>query len=70
MNKNIPQMEPWFDDEERKAMNDYFAEGGWVTEFKKTKDFENVLSKFIGCSYCVVVFNFNGSFIKKSKPFT
>ena len=51
MNKYIPQMEPWFDDEERKAMNNYFVEGGWVTEFKKTKDFENVISKYTESNY-------------------
>ena len=57
MNKDIPQMEPWFEDEERKAINDYFVEGGWVTEFKKTRDFENAISNFTGSNYCVVVNN-------------
>ena len=26
----IPQMEPWFDENEQKAINDYMKEGGWI----------------------------------------
>jgi len=36
MNNNfIPQMEPWFSQEEKKAINQYMEEGGWLTEFKR-----------------------------------
>ena len=31
----INQMEPWFDSEEKEALNQYMDEGGWITEFKK-----------------------------------
>ena len=41
MNNFIPQMEPWFDIEERQAMNSYLSEGGWITEFRKTQEFED-----------------------------
>ena len=39
--KFIPQMEPWFDVEEKDALSEYMGSGGWVTEFKKTKEFSN-----------------------------
>lgn len=56
-NKFIPQMEPWFGDEEREALNDYMLSGGWVTEFQKTAEFENSICDFTGAKYCVVVNN-------------
>ena len=34
--KIIPQMEPWFGDEERLAIDAYMRKNGWITEFKKT----------------------------------
>ena len=34
----INQMEPWFDQEEQKALNKYMQGGGWVTEFKRQQD--------------------------------
>ena len=37
MNKYIPQMEPWFEDEERKAMNDYLLKEGGLLNSKKPK---------------------------------
>jgi perosamine synthetase len=37
INKTIPQMEPWFGDEEKMAINNYMDEGGWLTEFKHTQ---------------------------------
>ena len=39
-NKIIPQMEPWFGNEEKEAMARYMDEGGWLTEFKHTAEFE------------------------------
>ena len=36
----INQMEPWFGLEEQEALNKYMGEGGWVTEFKKTFEFQ------------------------------
>lgn len=55
--KYIPQMEPSFDEKERNALNDYMLAGGWVTEFKKTREFENEISKFTNAKYCSVVSN-------------
>ncbi len=35
VNNFIPQMEPWFGDEERIALNEYMKTGGWLIEFIK-----------------------------------
>lgn len=53
----INQMEPVFDDQERNALNEYMAQGGWVTEFKKTREFETMIAEFTGAAYCSVVSN-------------
>lgn len=53
----IPQMEPWFDDNETKALSDYMAAGGWVTEFKKTREFEQMIADYTGAKYCSIVSN-------------
>jgi perosamine synthetase len=56
-NKFIPQMEPWFGDEERLAIDTYMRENGWITEFKKTQEFEKVLAEYAGTKHCIVVNN-------------
>ena len=53
----ICQMEPWFDDNERKALNEYMNAGGWLTEFRKTKEFEEMIAEFTGAKHCIVVNN-------------
>ena len=55
--KNIPQMEPWFDEAETRAVTAYMQSGGWITEFKKTEEFEKVIAAFTGASYCVMTTN-------------
>ena len=50
-------MEPWFGEEEKDALNKYMTEGGWVTEFKKTFEFEELIRKYTGSKYCFVVNN-------------
>jgi len=55
--KFIPQMEPWFGKEEKKALSDYMDEGGWITEFKRTQRFENMIAEYTGAKHCVVVNN-------------
>lgn len=57
MEKFIPQMEPWFGEEEKKAINDYMEEGGWLTEFKRTAKFEEMIAEYTGTKYCLVVNN-------------
>lgn len=57
INTNIPQMEPWFDEKEADAISAYMKSGGWITEFTKTNEFENMISQFTGSKHCVVVNN-------------
>ncbi len=53
----INQMEPSFDEKEREALNAYMESGGWVTEFKKTREFEREIARYTGAKYCSVVSN-------------
>lgn len=55
--KKIPQMEPWFDENEQTAMADYLKGDAWLTEFKKTEEFAKMLAEFTGAKYCTVVNN-------------
>lgn len=50
-------MEPWFDNQEQEALNKYMGEGGWVTEFKKTFEFQDLIKEFTGAKHCFVVNN-------------
>jgi len=50
-------MEPWFDNQEQEALNKYMGEGGWVTEFKKTFEFQDLIKDFTGAKHCFVVNN-------------
>ena len=53
----INQMEPWFDEREADAVNTYLRSGGWVTEFRKTRDFEAAIAAYTGAKHCWVVSN-------------
>jgi perosamine synthetase len=53
----IPQMEPWFGSEEKIAMNEYMEEDGWLTEFKRTAEFEQRIANYTGAKHCFVVNN-------------
>lgn len=53
----IIQMEPSFDEKERDALFEYMNSGGWVTEFKKTREFEQMIAKYTGADFCSVVSN-------------
>ena len=55
--KFIPQMEPWFGQEEKDEINAYLEEGGWFTEFKKTESFENSIAQYTKTKHCIVVNN-------------
>ena len=56
-NSFIPQMEPWFGLEEKEALNQYMEEGGWLTEFKRTAEFEQRIVEYTGAKHCIVVNN-------------
>jgi len=55
--KFIPQMKPRFGEEERIALNEYMKSGGWVTEFKKTQEFEKMIIEYTGAKHCFAVNN-------------
>lgn len=55
--KNIPQMEPWFDEAETQAVTAYMQSGGWIMEFKKTAEFEREIASFTNASHCVMTTN-------------
>ena len=50
-------MEPWFGSEEKEALNEYMNGGGWVTEFEKTFEFQDLIKNFTGAKHCFVVNN-------------
>ncbi|MBU1011378.1 MAG: DegT/DnrJ/EryC1/StrS family aminotransferase [Bacteroidetes bacterium] len=56
-NSFIPQMEPWFGTEEKTALNAYMDEGGWLTEFKRTAEFEKRIAEYTCSKHCFVVNN-------------
>ncbi len=51
----IYQVEPFITENEVKAVTDYLRSGGWLTEFKKTREFEQMIADFLGVKYAVVV---------------
>jgi len=53
----IAQMEPWFGEEEKRAVAEYMDSGGWITEFKKTQEFEEVIAAYVGSKHCIVTTN-------------
>jgi perosamine synthetase len=55
--KTIMQMQPWFGEEEKRAVCEYMDEGGFITEFKRTERFEQMIAEFTGAAHCVVVNN-------------
>ena len=56
-NDFIMQMRPWFGEEEKKAVCEYMDEDGFITEFKRTEEFEKMLADYTGVKHCVVVNN-------------
>ena len=55
--KFIYQMEPWFDDKETTACTEYMSSGGWLMEFKKTREFEKTICDYTGAKFCHIVNN-------------
>lgn len=50
-------MEPNFGEEESEAVYEYMKEGGWVTEFKKSQEFEKMICDYTGAKFCHLVSN-------------
>lgn len=53
----ISQMEPSFDEKEREALNNYMLAGGWGTEFKQTRAFEEMIREYTGAGHCWIIPN-------------
>jgi len=53
----IMQMRPWFGEEEKKAICEYMDSDGFLTEFKLTEKFENMIASYTGSKNCIVVNN-------------
>ncbi|PHO17250.1 aminotransferase [Malaciobacter molluscorum LMG 25693] len=51
------QMQPWFAEEEKKAICEYMDEGGFLTEFKRTEKFEQMIAEYTGAKHSIVVNN-------------
>jgi perosamine synthetase len=56
-NEFIMQMRPYFGAEEKKAICDYMDEDGFITEFKRTEQFEKMIAEYTGAKHCIVVNN-------------
>ncbi|MFL2790710.1 MAG: DegT/DnrJ/EryC1/StrS family aminotransferase [Paracoccaceae bacterium] len=55
--KFLMQMQPWFGQEERDALNEYMSGDVFLTEFKKTWEFEKALAGFTKAKSCIAVNN-------------
>ena len=53
----INQMDPWISEEEKQAIVEYLDSGGWLTEFKRTQEFEEMIADYVGSKYVSVVNN-------------
>ena len=51
----INQIEPYLSDKESDAVAEYLKSGGWLTEFKKTQEFEQRIAHYVGVKHAVVV---------------
>jgi perosamine synthetase len=57
MDNFIQQMQPWFDEKEKETIAKYMDEGGYITEFKRTERFEQMIAEYTGAKHCIVVNN-------------
>lgn len=55
--RQISQMEPWFGTEEAESCYEYMKSGYFITEFHKTKEFEQMLCDYTGAKHCIVTNN-------------
>ncbi len=51
------QMRPLFGEEEKRAICEYMDEDGFITEFKRTEQFEQMIAEYTGSKHCIVVNN-------------
>jgi len=53
----IRQYEPLIGDAERTAVNEYMKDPGFLTEYKKTAEFEQKIAEYLDVNHCIVVNN-------------
>lgn len=53
----INQIEPWYGEEERKAVIDYLNSNGWLMEYKKTEELERMIADYTGSRFCSILCN-------------
>jgi perosamine synthetase len=53
----LNQVEPWFDEAEASALQEYLASGGWMADHTKTREFERMIAEYVGSKHCIVVNN-------------
>ena len=51
------QMRPFLEKKKRRAISEYMEEDGFITEFKRTEKFENMIAEYTGAKNCIVVNN-------------
>lgn len=53
----IPQMIPSFDHSETQAVTEYMESGGFITEYRKTEEFEGMIAEYVDARHAIVVNN-------------
>lgn len=53
----INQVEPWVTEEDRNALSAYMNSGGWLTEHKHTREFEEQVADYVGARHASCVPN-------------
>lgn len=54
MPERIPQMEPLITEADREAVQRYLSSGGWLTEFRETRNLERALCGYTGADHCTM----------------
>ena len=52
MTRYLPQMEPLVTEADAEAVHAYVRSGGWLTEFRETRNFEASLCEYTGARFC------------------
>lgn len=55
--QNIDQMAPWLGEEEKQAVAAYMDTGPWLTEFRKTQEFEAMIAAYVGSRHAIALSN-------------
>jgi perosamine synthetase len=53
----IVQMQPWIGEEEKKAVVEYMESGGWLTEFRRTRELEMAIGAYVGARHVAMITN-------------